>query len=198
MKIDEITQRIVWHSSDVPDIQEFHFLSHVGTWAAAVERSLQKDFYADFLAGDVGPKIYMYQVNMSGCKQGIQIVDSENFGDKWDHITYNWQRMPLKIQLLAKYAPLDQLENKLPRMFSEEGIDYLWYFNRIESPRSKSYIVINPECFKIVDVQPYTSRELLLADPRVIDLQVRRKVWDKKTAQKIKAILRARDPNIKF
>jgi hypothetical protein len=198
MNINEITQRIVWHSSHVPDIQEFHFLSHLGTWAAAVERSLQKEFYADWLLADAGPKTYMYQVDMSGCERGIQIVDSPDFDNKWDHVTNNWQRMPSKIQLLAKYAPHTELETKLPHMFEEAGVDYLWYYNRIESPQSKSYIVINPKCFKIVDIHAYTPRELLLADPRVIDLQVRRGMWPKSTAQKIKSILRARDPNIKF
>jgi hypothetical protein len=199
MKINEITQRIVWHSSHVPDIQEFRFLTHLGTWAAAVERALQKDFYTDMLMADLGPKTYMYQVNMDACERGIRIKDDPDYGDPWDHIAYNWDRMPTEIQTnISKDAPYHELAEKLPDMFKSLGIDYLWYYNRIESPRSKSYIALNPKCFKIIDIHAYAPRELLLADPRVIDLQVRRGMWAKSTAQKIKSILRARDPNIKF
>lgn len=188
MKLSEITQRIVWHSSDVPKIKQFHFLSHVGTWAAAVERSLQKDFYTDMLAGDQAPKTYMYQVNMDGCDKGIQVIDDKNFGDKWDHILYNTSRMPQEIQpFLRKW---DLSEKKLHGLFKKMGIDYLWYYNRIESPQSKSFIVLNPDCFKIMGVQAYTPREILLANPSVIDLFVRRGVWPKWQAQKIKDMLK--------
>lgn len=192
MKINEITQRIVWHSSHVPDIQEFHFLSHVGTWAAAVERSLQKDFFADMLA-DPAPKTYMYEVNMDGCNKGIQVTDDKDFGSKWDHILHNTSRMPRELQPFLRTTYVTDWEKQLPRMFRQLGIDYLWYYNRIESPQSRSYIVLNPKCFKIVGVQAYTPREILLANPRVIDLFVRRGVWTPWHAKRIKQGLRSSD-----
>lgn len=190
MKLTEITQRILWHSSDVPNIKQFHFLSHVGTWAAAVERSLQKDFFTDMLAGDQASKTYMYQVNMDGCDKGIQVLDGPNFSEKFDHIYHNTSRMPQELQPFLRKSSYDDWEKKLPGMFRKLGIDFLWYHNRIESPNSRSYIVLNPKCFKIMGMQAYTPREILLANPKVIDLFVRRGVWTKWQAQKVRDLLR--------
>lgn len=183
MRIDEISQRVVWHASYTPGITEFNFLTHLGTWSAAAERALQKSFYPDMLEHPTQTPIFMYQVNMSQCRGGIKVLDDPDFGSPEDHIDHNLRFFPKKLRLqLENASSLQQTQE----IFVDFGIDYLWYYNRVESPRSKSYVVLNPSCFKIVGVETISVDTLLLADPVMIDRFFHRGVWPAWWREKIK------------
>lgn len=187
MRIDEISQRVVWHASYTPDITKFRFLTHLGTWNAAAERALSKDFYADMLNHTNMPDVFMYQVDMSQCHKGIQVLDDPDFGDPMDHLFYNRRKMPKDVEHLLEVQHDEYvLRSELPKMFAQHKISYLWYFNRVESPRSKSYIVLDPECFEITGVQKITAVNLLQADPKLVDLLIKRGIWPPHWREKIK------------
>ena len=190
MRIDEITQRVTWHASYTKGIKQFRFLTHLGTWTAAAERALQKDFSPtgvdlNYLT------VYMYQVDMSGCRQGIQIQDDSNATEPLDHITDNWERLPQAVRAKLNHSARPSiLKKRLPDAFAELGIDYLWYYNRVESPGSKSFVVLNPSCFVITGVEKFTPADLLRADPRIMDNMVRRGIWPARWAIFIKKFLK--------
>lgn len=175
MLITEITQRVVWHASYTRGIKQFRFLTHLGTWTAAAERALGKEFYPT--AADLFYlPVYMYQVDMSGCRQGIQIQD---YGDEpLDHITRNWELLPQAVRAKLNHsASQSTLKKRLPNAFTELGIDYLWYYNRVESPGSKSFVVLNPSCFVITGVEKVTPADLIKGDPSIVTNMVRRGKW---------------------
>ena len=190
MLITEITQRVVWHASYTPGIKQFRFLTHLGTWAAAAERALSKDFYPDqLLYPDLRP-IYMYQVDMSSCRSGIQVQDSPDFGGAEDHIDNNMRFFPKKLR-----NQLDNASNlaHMQEIFASFGVDYLWYYNTVESPRSKSFVVLNPQCFHIVDGNKVSAFSLLRSDPKLMDNLIRRRVWPQWWKKQIKDNLSAVD-----
>jgi hypothetical protein len=187
MRIDEISQRVVWHASETPGITKFRFLTHLGTWAAAAERALQKDFYPDQLLDVKPPTIFMYQVDMSQCRAGLQVQDDPNFGGALDHVIENMRFLPKHVR--SKFDKSEHehvLKRELPKIFDEAGIDYLWYYNRIESPRSKSFVVLDPECFQIVGVEEVTALDLIMSDPKMVDRMSQRQVWPPWWTEKIK------------
>lgn len=177
MRIAEIAQRVVWHASYTKGIKQFRFLTHLGTWTAAAERALGKEFYPT--ATDLFHlPVYMYQVDMSGCRQGIHIQDDSNATEPLDHITDNWERLPQAVRAKLNHsARPSMLKKRLPGAFAELGIDYLWYYNRVESPGSKSFVVLNPSCFVITGVQKVTPADLIKGDPSIVTNMVRRNQW---------------------
>lgn len=191
MRIDEIAQRVVWHASYVSGITEFRFLTHLGTWSAAAERALQKDFYPDVLKLPELRPIYVYQVDMSACRRGVQVRDDPDFGDPLDHVVENMRFLPKEVR--EKFDQGEHyhiLQRQLPKIFDDAGIDYLWYYNKVESPRSRSYVVLNPDCFKIVGVEKLTATDLMLADLKMVERLFQRKVWPDWWKPKIQQHLR--------
>lgn len=191
MRISEISQRVAWHASYIKGIKRFRFLTHLGTWTAAAERALGKEFYPT--ATDLFHlPVYMYQVNMSGCRQGIQIQDDSNATTPMDHITGNWERLPQAVRAkLNPSASPSTLKKRLPDAFAELGIDYLWYYNRVESPGSKSFVVLNPLCFVITGVEKVTPADLIKGDPSMVTNMVRRGLWPAHYKTLIKKLLKS-------
>ena len=191
MRIDEIAQRIVWHASYTPGIKKFRFLTHLGTWAAAAERALGKEFYPS--PGELFYlPVYMYQVDTSGCRKGVKIYDDSYSSKPMDHVINNWEFMPREVRKKFHDTVSDSaLAKQLPSAFAELGIDYLWYYNRVESPGSKSFVVLNPDCFKITGVQKTTPADIIRGDPSIVANMVRRGQWPAEYKATIAKLLKA-------